>query len=233
MAEFFKRVEKKYELTTSEYLYVKRKIKEKMIEDEHGKSTILNIYFDSENYDLIRHSISKPVYKDKIRLRSYNTPKLDTNVFLEIKRKYEGVVSKRRINIKLKDFYNFLNLKNEGQVESELLYYFDLYNLREKMFLSYDRVAYYMKDDRNFRLTFDNNIIARNYDLNLESGVYGDYILDKDKYIMEVKTTGAIPLWFVEILNEIEAKPCNFSKYGEAYTKLILQNRNENKRFVV
>ena len=233
MSEFFKRIEKKYELTTNEYIYIKNKIKEKMLEDEHGKSTILNIYFDTKNYDLIRHSISKPVYKDKIRLRSYNTPNENSNVFLEIKRKYEGVVSKRRINMKLKDFNNFLNVKQNDQVKKELLYYFDLYNLEPKMFLSYDRVAYFMKEDRNFRLTFDNNIIARNYDLNLESGVYGDYILDTDKYMMEVKTTGAIPMWFVKILNELNLRPCNFSKYGEAYTKLVLQNSTENKRNVI
>ena len=233
MSEFFKRIEKKYELTTNEYIYIKNKIKEKMLEDEHGKSTILNIYFDTKNYDLIRHSISKPVYKDKIRLRSYNTPNENSNVFLEIKRKYEGVVSKRRINMKLKDFNNFLNVKQNDQVKKELLYYFDLYNLEPKMFLSYDRVAYFMKEDRNFRLTFDNNIIARNYDLNLERGVYGDYILDTDKYMMEVKTTGAIPMWFVRILNELNLRPCNFSKYGEAYTKLVLQNSTENKRNVI
>lgn len=233
MSEFFKRIEKKYELTTNEYIYIKNKIKEKMLEDEHGKSTILNIYFDTKNYDLIRHSISKPVYKDKIRLRSYNTPNENSNVFLEIKRKYEGVVSKRRINMKLKDFNNFLNAKQNDQVKKELLYYFDLYNLEPKMFLSYDRVAYFMKEDRNFRLTFDNNIIARNCDLNLESGVYGDYILDTDKYMMEVKTTGAIPMWFVRILNELNLRPCNFSKYGEAYTKLVLQNSTENRRKVI
>lgn len=233
MSEFFKRVEKKYELTTNEYIYIKNKIKEKMLEDEHGKSTILNIYFDTKNYDLIRHSISKPIYKDKIRLRSYNTPNIKSDVFLEIKRKYEGVVSKRRIKIKLGDFNNFLDFNKEGQVENELLYYFNLYNLESKMFLSYDRVAYYLKEDRNFRLTFDNNIIARNYDLNLEKGVYGEYILDNNKYMMEVKTTGAMPLWFVKILNELELKPCNYSKYGEAYTRIVLQNYHENKRKVI
>ena len=88
MSEFFKRIEKKYELTTNEYIYIKNKIKEKMLEDEHGKSTILNIYFDTKNYDLIRHSISKPLYKDKIRLRSYSVPNIEDEVFLEIKKTF-------------------------------------------------------------------------------------------------------------------------------------------------
>ena len=105
MAEFFRRVEKKYILTKNQYLEIKKNIEEKTIEDFHGKSTICNVYYDSPDFRLIRNSITKPVYKDKIRVRSYNTPKKDDTVFLEVKRKYQEVVSKRRIGIKLNDFY--------------------------------------------------------------------------------------------------------------------------------
>lgn len=93
------------------------------------------------------------------------------------------------------------------------------------MFLSYCRRAYYDKEDNDFRLTFDSDILARNYDLELEKGVYGEYILEKDKYIMEIKTLGAIPIWFVKILDELKISPCGFSKYGEAYTQLILKEK--------
>lgn len=226
MANFFRRVEKKYILTEKQYLFFKEAIKDKMIEDEHGKSTICNLYFDTEQYDLIRHSITKPVYKDKVRLRSYNIPNKDSNVFLEIKRKYKGVVSKRRIGITLNNFYEYLNNNDyieENQIKKELDYYFNHYNLKPTMFLSYYRRAYYDKENRDFRLTFDSNILARNYDLELEKGNYGINILEKDKYIMEVKTLGAIPMWFVKLLDELKVCPCGFSKYGEAYTQLILQ----------
>lgn len=225
MAEFFRRVEKKYILTKNQYLEIKKNIEEKMIEDFHGKSTICNVYYDSPDFRLIRNSITKPVYKDKIRVRSYNTPKEDDTVFLEVKRKYQEVVSKRRIGIKLNDFYKKeLEVGSaEKQVKNELDYYFKFYNLEPKMYVSYYRRAYFDKNDDNFRLTFDSNIQARNYDWKLEKGSYGEYILEPEKYVMEIKTIGEIPLWFVELLNSINARPCGYSKYGEAYTQIELK----------
>lgn len=229
LAEVFRRVEKKYIMTREQYLAIKEMLSEKMIEDSHGKSTICNLYFDTNEYELIRHSITKPIYKDKVRLRSYNLPTLDSKVYLEIKRKYEGVVSKRRIEMTLNDYYNFEEVNDlceNKQILNELNYYFKFYKLNATMFLSYFRRAFYAKDNMGFRVTFDSNIMARNYDLKIENGIYGDYILDKDKYIMEIKILDAIPLWFVKILDQFNISPCGFSKYGEAYTKLILK---ENK----
>ena len=205
-----------------------------MVEDEHGKSTICNLYFDTDNYDLIMYSITKPSFKEKIRLRSYNVPDLNNKVYLEVKRKYDGVVSKRRIEMKLKDYYNSqkLGLNEDNQVGKELKYYFDFYKLSPKMFLSYSRRAYYDEDNRDFRVTFDSNIIARPYDLKMEKGVYGEYILDPNKYIMEIKTLGSIPFWFVEVLTNLKIYPCGFSKYGEAYTQLVLK-ANKVEEYVI
>ena len=236
MAENFRRVEKKYIISKEQYLYLKEILRKKMIEDEHGKSTICNIYFDTGQFDLIRHSISKPYYKDKVRLRSYNTPNLDSDVYLEIKKKCDGVVGKRRIQMLLKDYYKYINnnaeIKEDSQVIKELNYYFKFYNLQPTMYLSYYRMAYYEKDNIDFRITFDSNVIARDYDLKLENGNYGENILDKDKYIMEIKTLGAMPLWCVKILDELKISPCGFSKYGEAYTRLVLKS-NEILRYIV
>lgn len=203
IAEFFRRVEKKYIITEQQYEYLKRKFTDIMIKDVHGKSKICNIYFDTDNYELISHSIEKPVYKDKIRLRSYNIPKKEDIVYLEVKRKYEGVVSKRRLQVKLKDVYEYFEKDNlqtkDVQVKNELDYYFKHFNLKPTMFLSYDREAFYSKEDENFRITFDSNIIARNYDLKLEKGSYGFNLLEDKKYIMEIKTLGAIPMYFVDM----------------------------------
>ena len=229
MVGFFRRVEKKYILNERQYILFKNALKEYMVEDEHGVSTICNIYFDTQQYELVQHSITKPVFKDKIRLRSYNIPNLNSKIYLEIKRKYDGVVSKRRIEMNLKEFYEYMNNKNSiesNQVKKELDYYFKHYELEPKMFLSYYREAFYGKDDRDLRITFDNNIIARNYDLNIENGNYGISILDKNKYIVEIKTLGAMPMWLVKVLDELKISPAGFSKYGEAYTQLVL-NRYE------
>lgn len=230
MSEFFRRVEKKYILNKEQYDGLKEDIKLYMKEDSHGKSKICNIYLDSSNYELIRNSIEQPVYKDKVRIRSYNTPDLDTNVFIEIKRKSDGVVSKRRLESSLKSIKQFLKSKelseiqeNDRQVLKELKYYFDLYDLRPTAYVSYDRRAYYAKEDDNFRITIDTNIIARNNDLELEKGSYGTQILDKNIYLLETKTLGSLPLWFVKLLSKYDIKPGRFSKYGELYKKLILK----------
>ncbi len=234
MADIFKRVEKKYILNKEQYEEVKTALEDFMVEDEHGESTICNIYFDNERYDLIRQSISKPPFKEKVRLRSYNTPNLESTVFLEIKRKYNGVVSKRRIELKLEDFYRLDDNKEfpNSQIEKELAYYFKLYNLQPKAYISYDRTAYYDKNNRDFRVTFDDNILARTEDLQLEDGSYGKQILEDGKYIMEVKTLGSMPMCMVDLLNKFKIQPCGFSKYGEAYTQLIL-NANKVGQYVI
>lgn len=228
---FFRRIEKKYILTREQYLFLKEIIKDYLVEDEHGKSTICNIYFDTENYDLIMHSITKPTFKDKVRLRSYNIPSLDDKVFLEIKRKSEGVVSKRRIQLELNKYYEYLNGNNQiiedTQIRRELDYYFNFYNLKPTMFISYYRRAYYEKNNRDFRITFDSHILARKDDLELEKGNYGEHILEKNKYIMEIKTLGSIPMWLVKLLNDNKIYPCSFSKYGEAYSQLILHEKEK------
>ncbi len=231
MADIFRRVEKKYILDKKQYNMIRNIMADHMIPDEYGKSTICNIYFDTNSYDLIGHSITKPFFKEKIRLRSYGTPNQDSNVFLEIKRKVDGIVCKRRIEMKLNEFNNYMNdkksINNENvQIKNELDYYFDRFNLKKTMYISYNREAFYDKSDRDFRITFDNNIIARDYNLNLEKGNYGDNILEQDKYIMEIKTLGSIPLWFVKLISECEISPCGFSKYGEAYTQLVLKEND-------
>lgn len=234
MSAFFERIEKKYTLSYEQYQLLKEIIEQRLFEDEHGESTILNIYFDTDNYDIISHSITHPIYKDKVRLRSYNVPNLDSLVFLEIKRKYDNVISKRRIDMNLKECYKCINdinlLENQCQIAKEIAYYFKKFKLSPKMFISYRRKAY-NTDDRRLRITFDNNIIARENDLEIEKGPYGKNLLDEDKYIMEIKTLKSIPIWLVNILSKLEIKPCNFSKYGEAYKELVLK-RNKIKNVV-
>ena len=228
MAEIFRRIEKKYVINDKQYKLIKEILTKYMDEDSHGKSTICNVYFDTQNYDLIRRSIEKPYYKDKVRLRSYNIPKHDDTVFLEIKRKCDKVVGKRRIEMALREFNKYLKSPDSlehvnKQIKTELDYYFKLYNLQPTMYISYSRTAYYQKDNFDFRVTFDSNIKARGYDLNLEFGSYGSDILDKNKYVMEIKTLGSIPLWFVKILTELDIKPASYSKYGTAYEELVLK----------
>lgn len=225
MIETFRRTEKKFVLTEEQYKKLLDKIKDRIYKDPYYKSTICNIYFDTDNYDLIINSIEKPIYKEKVRLRSYNVPTLNDNVFLEIKKKYKGVVGKRRITLKLKDFYNYIEkgiIPNcNGQIMNEIDYCFKNYNLKPVMFLAYDRLSYYDKEDKNFRITIDQNIRSRENNLRLEKGDKGDLYFKDNVYIMEAKALNSYPLWFIKTLSELKIYSTSFSKYGNIYSKKI------------
>ena len=229
--DVIRRKEIKYILSSEQYNTLLKKISDNLAEDEYYKSTICNIYFDTIHDDLIIKSIEKPKYKEKIRLRSYVIPKLDTEVFLEIKKKLKGEVSKRRIKLKLKDFYDYIetgNLKSKNeQIKKELDYSFKYYKLEPRIYLAYDRLSYYDKDNVNFRITFDKDIRSRKDDLRLENGDKGDLLFEDGSVIMETKTLGSYPMWFVKVLSELKIYPQSFSKYGSIYLKNLLMEEED------
>lgn len=233
MNEIFKRYEKKYILTNAQREMLLNKIGEHLVPDEYGPSTICNIYFDTNDHDLIRESMDKPFYKEKVRMRSYNTPGKDSNVFLEIKKKYDGVVYKRRITSSLHNIEDYvnngINFDCNEQIKKEIDYCFKYYDLKPALFLAYDRVAFYDRDNKDFRVTFDTNIVSRDYDLKLESGVYGERFLKDDHYVMEVKCISGYPMWFVNILNELKIYPHSYSKYGTIYQESFEKEHDEFK----
>ena len=221
---FFQRVEQKYVLTDEEYNKLFDKISKYIEKDKYYQSTICNIYFDNDANDLIVKSLEKPVFKEKIRVRSYNVPDINDSVFLELKGKYDGVVFKRRVEILLSDLYRYIETGvipkvSNIQIMKEIDYVIKKYNLKPKKYLAYDRLSYYDKNDLNFRITFDSNLRSRNDNLNLELGDAGRLYDNKKFYIMELKSLTAIPLWFIKILSELKIYPKSFSKYGNIYCK--------------
>lgn len=216
----FKRFEKKYLLNAEQYNKLVSVINGHMKIDEYGKHTICNIYYDTDDFYLVRNSIEKPVYKEKLRLRSYGIPTEGTNVFVEIKKKYDGIVYKRRITMPLRDAYIYLSQRittDTSQIKKEIDYFMSHYNPVPKVYVAYDRIAYYSEDDPDLRITFDSNIRYREDDLYLEHGDHGIQLLKKDSYLMELKIAGAIPLYLARALSESEIYPTSFSKYGNIY----------------
>ena len=223
--ETFRRVEIKYLLSLDEYRALLEIITPHIEKDRYFASTNCSIYFDTDNIDLAIHSMEKPLYKEKLRLRSYNVPTLDSEVFIEIKRKFDGIGSKRRISVKLKDFYNYLETgelaSTSPQIKSEIDYCISHYDLKPKLFLAYDRNSYCGRNGHNFRLTFDRNIRFRETDLRLEYGDTGNLYFKDDYIMMETKTLDAYPLWFSQALAELKIYPVSFSKYGKVYQKIM------------
>lgn len=231
--EVFNRFEHKYLLDKATFERVIKIMDEHMVIDaynpNHKPYTIANIYFDTPDDYLIRTSLSKPEYKEKLRLRSYGVPKANEKVFLEIKKKYNGIVNKRRTALTLSDAYSFVRtgktpeLKDymNKQVLSELEYFLKIYDLSPKLYLAYDRIAYFEKDNQDLRISFDMNIRSRRYDLALERGDYGKKLLPDGVYLMEIKTSLAKPLWLTKMLSELEIKRVSFSKYGAEFKDMI------------
>ena len=232
----FERYEIKYLLTRAQKEAVMSAMEDHMEPDSFGRSTIRNLYYDTDNYRLVRRSLERPVYKEKLRVRSYGTAKPEDEVFIELKKKYQSVVYKRRTGIREKDVADYLSgrisASNPCQITDEIDYFCKFYgNLSPKVFLSYEREAFFGKNDSGFRVTFDENILWRTTDLSLEAGVYGENILQPGQTLMELKTSGGIPLWMVEILTAQRLQKTSFSKYGSAYMTMFAREKEEEQAY--
>ncbi len=223
MQNVFKRVEQKYLLTKEQFQLLQDTLNIYFEKDKYYKTTIYNIYFDNNNHDIIINSIEKPMYKEKIRLRSYGEPKLNNTVFLEMKQKYKGVVYKRRVDFTLKEYYKYINKhifpKENIQIIKEIDYYIKYYNLYPSIFVGYDRLSYYSKQDKNLRITFDTNLRSRTINLKLKDTKDNKLYFDKPTYIMEIKSLYGLPLWLTKILSNNHIYPTSFSKVGNIYKK--------------
>ena len=242
----FERYEIKYMITMEQKESVLKAISPYMQIDEYGRTTIRNIYYDTDDYILARHSIVKPDFKEKLRIRSYSKANKDSRVFVELKRKYDGIVYKRRIALPEYDAMKWMagdrspEIESEckaasSQVTNEIEYFYNYYpGLKPMLYLSYEREAYKMKDGSDFRVTFDDNIKSRDYDISLESEAYGTELIDKGMVLMELKCSGGLPLWMTEILSKEHIYKTSFSKYGTAYRtqiypEIIANKTEENK----
>lgn len=233
----FERHEAKFLVDEQQRTLLERAFEDRMLPDPHGESTICNIYYDTPDFRLIRHSLEKPVYKEKLRVRSYGTVQHASQVFLELKKKYDGIVYKRRISLPEQEAMDFLSgktdLKPYSQIAREIIYFYTFYqNLEPKIHLSYDRTAYFSKTDASLRVTFDKNICWRQDDLYLTAQPGGTPLLLPGQSLCEIKSESAIPLWLVALLGEAEIRQTSFSKYGRAYQSILTEKIYESRGIV-
>jgi len=228
MPQTFKRKEVKYLINDEQKQHLLATIAQHLEQDQFGHATISNIYFDDPNSRLIRRSIEKPTYKEKLRVRGYNTITPESQVFIELKKKYKGIVYKRRLNMSVPDSSAFLQRKvtPQGQIEKEVRYFLDFYQtLAPAMFLSYERDAYFCTADPSLRITFDSDIIYRCDHMQLAHPKQGTALLDEQTFIMEIKCADAMPLWLVQALSANKIYTTSFSKYGTAYMRELEKDK--------
>ncbi len=228
----FKRYEKKYLITKEKLDEILPELLKYMDLDEYcigGREyRIYSIYYDTENHDIIRQNSSKPYYKEKMRIRSYyDKSSPDDTVFMELKKKSNGVGNKRRIKLKIKEIEPFVN---EGilpetkdylsaQVAKELKYFLEKNKVRPALYVQYDRLALFGKEDKDFRMTFDRNLRTRRSNFVLGESDEDELLLPENTYIMEIKILGSMPMWLSKLLSENELFSRGFSKYGEVYKR--------------
>jgi SPX domain protein involved in polyphosphate accumulation len=231
MSEVFNRIETKYVLDETVCRRLRARLGEYMVPDEYNKNhksyPILNLYYDTPDSALIRRSVSKPLYKEKLRLRAYGVPEQNSPVYLEIKKKYRGSVNKRRCVLPLYAAYDFLDGKGMPadltarcrQVMREISYMLSRQPLSPCLFLSYQRRAFFDGPQKALRISFDRDIVVRREFLKLEEGIFGRRLLPQGTEIMEIKTNGGMPLWLADLLAEHAVYPQGFSKYGTEFTQ--------------
>jgi len=232
----FKRHEKKFLINEVQYAKILPVLGQYMHLDEFCQNgqeySIYNIYYDTDDSSLIRHSLTRPYYKEKLRLRTYCIPgSLNSQVFLELKKKIGGTVNKRRAVLNLGEAYKFLECgiypENPDymnrQVLSEINFFLKHYDVKPACYISFKRIALFGQQDNDFRITFDHNIITRREELGLEKGCYGEELLEPGQVLMEVKVSGGFPLWLANYLSENQIYRIKFSKYGQEYTRGLMK----------
>ncbi len=239
--EVFNRYEHKYLINEREMGKILEVMDEHMQLDEHcrrhSQYIITNIYYDTPDHSLIRESLSHPTYKEKLRLRSYGVPETDSKVFVEIKKKFNGMVNKRRTIMKLGEAYDFLEngIRPQpaeymnSQVMNEIEYFLAFHKPVPKVYIAYDRIAYFENGNDDLRISFDSKIRSRRDDLRLEAGDNGTLLLPEGTWLMEIKTSFAKPAWLCDMLTEMNIFKMHFSKYGTEYIRFVKEIKAHNE----
>ncbi|MGL5511663.1 MAG: polyphosphate polymerase domain-containing protein [Sporomusa sp.] len=224
----FQRLEKKYMLSSEQYELLMSRIKNMTESDEFGQYTISNIYLDTEDYSLIRSSIEKPIYKEKLRIRKYDSDNASDKVFLELKKKFDGTVYKRRVAMSDSQAYAYITggliTGEKSQIFREIDWVMKRYQPKPSVYLAYERQALKALDNSGLRITFDTNMRFRTQEYSFSGGSWGHPLLEDNSVLMEIKALGALPLWLAEILSDLEIFPTSFSKYGTCYKNYLAKS---------
>ena len=231
----FKRKEIKYLLTSAQLEAFRTAMEEHMEPDAFPHSSISNLYYDTPDFRMVRRSLEKPLYKEKLRLRSYGKAEDSSQAFLEIKKKALGVVYKRRESLPYSQAVAYLDGSipgSEGQIFRELEWILFAHgDLSPAMFVSYERDSFRGLEDLGLRLTLDRDILWRIRGLDLRLGVWGEPLLKEDETLMEIKISNAMPLWLSSALSDIGIFPLSYSKYGRAYQQMEKEMIREDRRY--
>jgi hypothetical protein len=232
-AVYFQRYEQKYLLNDFQYHAVLKTLDEFTRPDEYGPSTIYSIYYDNDDFEIARKALNKPAYKEKLRLRSYGIPRPGDAVYLELKKKLNGLTYKQRIPVLFTDTEKCLYFKplnvHQTYILNEIFWFLRSYNPYPRFTVSYDRRAFRGLANSALRITFDTNIRCGTEYLDFFKGSAGTHLIDDNTCLMEIKTDTSIPLFFSACLSGLNIFPVSFSKYRRAYESLLSETLFNNR----
>ncbi len=231
--EVFNRYENKYLLDEDTFSRLSRRLTDYMEVDPYNRDAptypIASLYYDTADHYLVRTSLGRPGYKEKLRVRAYGVPEADGEVYVEIKKKVKGLTNKRRSAMPLPEAYAFLKRGTvaaltpamNGQVLREIRAMLARYPLQPSLYIAYDRRAYFGIGAHDLRVSFDRDIRFRQTDLCLEAGDFGSPLIRPDQWLMEVKAAQSVPVWLSRLLSDCRVFPISFSKVGRAYYRTL------------
>lgn len=231
----FRRKESKYIVDKAVFAQLETELKTYMVADEYANSTITNIYFDNEQFEMIQDAIDKKYGREKVRMRVYDAqPSKNSQAFLEIKKKENKIGFKYRLTSTPLAVMEYVEkgladqTMADEKVMSELATLKKRYgSIKPKMYIYYDRVSFKGKEDQKVRVTVDQNLLYRADHIDVERGRFGKALLDPDKVILEIKVAEEQPTWLVDLLEKYQIQKQSFSKYGNAYRLASLSRGGE------
>jgi SPX domain protein involved in polyphosphate accumulation len=226
VSTYFRRYEQKYLMNRSQYEEIAGFLPSLVKADHFGKSMVCTIYYDTDDFTIIRKARNTPLFKEKLRLRAYGVPGPEDMVFLELKKKFKGITYKRRISLPLAltQDYNSLQRVSSGSsfVINEISWFLLRYKPTPKVLIGCNRTAFQGIENPALRITVDTKLHWRKTDLDLSLGLYGEPLLEDDEYLMELKVDEAIPLSLSRMMTKLKIFPISYSKYSKAYETMIL-----------
>ena len=222
----FARVEKKFLITEEQHAAITAALRLRgFAVQSFGSPTVQSLYYDTPDCLLVRRSIDRPNYKEKLRLRCYGEPEGGSAAYVEIKKKYAGVVYKRRTGLPLNDALSALRLgqmpESAGQIGREVTWFVQRWGVSPKALIIYERDAWLSAMEPELRVTFDRDIRFRDEDFDMTRPALGTSLIAANQRLMEVKIPGVWPMWLHSLLAGLGVPQTHFSKYGTAYLNYL------------
>lgn len=225
----------KYELTYGQYSQLRKVGYSHLVEAPAGVHGLSALYFDTDDFELIREFQTDGPYQELFRMRTSEVLMKESLVSMEIIKRFEGRASQRHVLIPyvnaqsyLLDYRQYVNEQSiEAQISREIEYLVGGKSLAPKVVISSDRLIMNCTKKVPLEVEFDFNIRWRTSDFDLRKGNYGEFVDPTLNVLMTIKSDGSYPGWFSELLQQLDVQPSTFSSLMVTYQEHLFNKENK------